>query len=95
MTDFRIMPAQRYDLMPYSGTRYGFPIFNHPLNDPGAGFYVASWDKREKAVAAAHCLGYLPTVVVAIGYVVPNTFDDDPANAPAWSRTSFNAEKSR
>lgn len=72
MTDFRIMPAQRFDQMPHSGVRYGFPIFDHPRQDPVAGFYVASWDKREKAVAAAHCLGYLPNVVVPMSYVVPD-----------------------
>lgn len=71
MTDFRIMPAQHFERQKRSGARYGFPIFDHPLQDPKAGYYVASWDSREKAEAAAHCLGYLPNVVVQIGCFVP------------------------
>lgn len=72
MGDFRIMPAQRIEDAKVSGVRYGFPIFDHPLQDPDAGFYVASWDKREKAEAAAHCLGYFPNVVVPISFIVPD-----------------------
>lgn len=71
MKQFRIMPAQHCELQKQTGTRYGFHIANHPLGDKKLGFYVASWDTREKAEAAAYCLGYPPVVVYPIGFYLP------------------------
>ena len=59
----RIIPAQHLSRQKISGRRYGFIIRNHPLGvtETGAGFtkgdYVASWETREEAEAALHCLG--------------------------------------
>jgi hypothetical protein len=75
MTDFRIVPTMK-PWPDHTCTRYGFPIFDHPLGDPTLGFFVASWEKHETAVVAACCLGYLPNVVVPIRCFVPEKSDD-------------------
>jgi hypothetical protein len=76
MQDFRIVPAMHFERITRSCTRYGFPIFDHPLQDPKAGYFVATWETKAEADAAACCLGYLPNVVVPIGTFVPESTDD-------------------
>lgn len=72
MTGFRIMPAQRIERQTYSGLRYGVRIAGHPLQDPKAGFYLASWATWGEAQIAAFCLGYPMTAVEPVNFIAPS-----------------------
>lgn len=75
MIDFRIVPSMK-PWPDHSCVRYGFPILDHPRGDPTTGVYIASWPDWDTAVAAAFCLNYLPNVVIAMSYFVPNDRGD-------------------
>jgi hypothetical protein len=68
-----MMPAQHIERAHASCTRYGFHIFDHPLQDPKAGFYIASWETRGLAQMAAHCLGLPMTAVEPVTIAVPQS----------------------
>lgn len=83
MTDFRIVPTQHSERVK-KGVRYGFVIHNHPKgiekSSPYGNFvkgdYIASWETVSEAEIAAHCLGYSPFVVQAIGVIIPEICHD-------------------